>query len=105
VAVYFYGMVLWEMIVHKIPFDCQKPEILEDPLEGLAILIRMAWVHSPEDRPEFSQIIQEFSTGAISFAGCDQQKFLEKRQSVLRRSIAVPRRLKCQHHSRASLLD
>ena len=83
VDVYSYGMLLWEMLTRKIPFEGkdkvqityavvnkgERPEIPSDTPKALADLISCCWAQDPQDRPTFGDIVAAFQSGDVEFAG------------------------------------
>lgn len=92
VDVYSYAMVLWEMLLRKVPFGDMKQEDIynhvvrnnwrlalpQDAPIGLVRLITQAWSKNPKDRPTFSQIVEMFRKGLISFEERPNQDDLKK---------------------------
>ena len=86
VDTYSYGVILWEMAVKQIPFREKTHQEIYDhvvthgwrlPLnnsipEPLKKLINRCWSQNPNDRPEFSEIVELFESGKIFFRGCEK---------------------------------
>ncbi|KAK8888046.1 hypothetical protein M9Y10_039106 [Tritrichomonas musculus] len=110
VDVYSYGMILWEMLTKKLPFENSQPhQIIYSVLiehkrptipagapEALASLIKSCWSDDSDERPSFSEILKHLVNGDVSFEGTDQQifsnaikPFIHKRKSG--KYIALPR--------------
>lgn len=89
VDVYSYGMVLWEMLLRRVPFnDLQSDQIYDHVVtcnwrlpipqetpEGLKKLITQCWSKNPKERPTFPQIVEMFEKGQISFIGAEKLDF------------------------------
>lgn len=71
--VYSFGIVLWELVSLALPFESYtpvqaavavtlnglRPAIPDDCPPQLRRLMQQCWAKSPEDRPEFSQVLQD----------------------------------------------
>jgi len=91
IDVYAYGIVLWEMLVKKLPYTgLEAPQIVAQVLMNdlrpaipktadpeLERLISDCWDRDPHNRPTFDEIIKRFKSGKILFPGADARKVSE----------------------------
>ena len=85
VDVYSYGIILWELLTHEIPFRGMSPysvvyEVKENNIRPLipqncpprlAKLIEACWDQIPEKRPDFTSIVTILKEGKISYLGTE----------------------------------
>lgn len=84
VDTYSFGIILWEMATNQIPYrDKTQAEIYSHVVthgwhlkipssvpDGLRRLILRCWSIDPNDRPDFDEIVDSFSSGRVFFEGC-----------------------------------
>lgn len=97
VDVYSYGIMLWEMLTHKIPYDGQDPTTViknvfmknsrskmpADVLPGIQKLIEDCWERDPKLRPSFKNIVNTFATGEAYYADTNVDEVLQYARKVL----------------------
>ena len=90
VDIFSYAVVLWEMLMKTVPYgEMSHMEIYEhvvtrgwrlpiphDTPEGLKKLITRCWSKSPNDRPEFSEIVSLFEKGEVYFPKSESIDFI-----------------------------
>lgn len=86
--VYSYGILLWELLTHDIPFrglknvqvalavinQDSRPLIPQNCPPKLGKLIKICWDKDPNRRPDFKTIVGAFKTGEISFPGTNNDR-------------------------------
>lgn len=103
-----FGVVLWEMLMRKVPYgDMSHMAIYEHVVtrgwrlpipnetpEGLKKMITRCWSKNPNDRPDFTEIVQHFESGDVFFPGSNKIDFQEikmtKRCPPLDLEYAIP---------------
>ena len=89
VDVYSYGVMLWEMLTHGIPFEGrdpvqiiyavamkgERPVIPEGTPSALETLIERCWAQDPTDRPTFAEIVEIWMDGDVMFPGTVRSSF------------------------------
>jgi len=104
--VYSYGMLLWEIASHKIPFeDADSPEIAQSWIKdgeqetippdcptAFAEIIKLCWNQLPEARPSIAAIVQKLTQlvkePAVLLPEEDElSKFIEQHHSKLPSSV------------------
>lgn len=98
VDTFSYGVVLWEMLVRKVPYgEMSHMAIYEhvvtrgwrlplpnDIPEGMKKLITRCWSKNPNDRPDFNEIVELFEKGECSFPKSDPSIDFEKIKAARR---------------------
>lgn len=81
--IYSYGIILWELAMKQIPFNKMSFQEIFDHVVSknrrlpikfpisteLIKLINSCWSENPNDRPEFSEIVDLFLKGKVKFEG------------------------------------
>lgn len=96
VDVYSYAIVLWEMLTKEVPFNDKvldkiyehvvtfgwRLPIPSEASPGLVKLITQCWAKDPKERPEFSEIVQQFESGLIKFPDSDDIDYAALKKEV-----------------------
>lgn len=91
VDVYAYGITLWEMVAHSIPFNDVAPQQLVESVvvknrrppmpsnvpPALENLITSCWAPDPNERPSSEEILALFSQGSIFFEDADTEAVMK----------------------------
>lgn len=107
--VYSYGMLLWEMVTHEIPFqgmrDIQvamevinqnrRPDIPPQTPHSLKSLIEKCWHRDPKVRPSFQEISQLFESGEIEYQNTDRERVIEYLEKNKESEITVQDIIRC----------
>ncbi|OHS97880.1 TKL family protein kinase [Tritrichomonas foetus] len=89
IDVYAFGMILYEMAAHEIPFHNyarplqvaskvmagERPQIPSNISDSLQSLIKRCWAQDPSQRPSMHQVVAELETGTTVFPGADATEF------------------------------
>lgn len=91
IDVYSYGMVFWEILMGKVPFDSdhvgqilrkvfsnERPPIPDSVPTNIKLFIERCWSHNPDDRPSFSKVVEYLKNGLIIFPNTDITEFNKK---------------------------
>lgn len=96
--VYSYGMLLYELLTEKIPWENvnqevvmrlvmiegKRPQIPSKTPQPLKDLIEKCWAQNPDERPPFDYIYEQFESGNVSYPNAktedinELKDFLEK---------------------------
>lgn len=96
VDVYSYGIILWEMLTHEIPYKMKDPkkviaEIVTNDIRPLIPkntdqkmqkLITRCWDRLPENRPTFEEILNLIKSGEIIFPETDKKVVMDYIEKV-----------------------
>lgn len=91
IDVYAYGIVLWEIVMRRRPYQNLEASaiiaqvLMNDIRPSLPRsfsgpwreLIESCWARNPKDRPSFTEILKRFRTGEVLLTGANQKKVVE----------------------------
>lgn len=97
IDVYAYGILLWEILAKKLPYENIdqstiiaevlvnniRPKIPVDSPGPLIDLMQSCWQRDPTKRPSFTEILKKWRTGKIFYPGADKDEVLKYLESTI----------------------
>lgn len=116
--VYSYGVLLWEMLTHDIPYknirDVQiaygvvsqnlRPFIPHDCPPKLRKLMRLCW-DVPENRPSFQVIAEAFDSGKIAFPGTSHEPVAAYLNQFMNQDSIISKEISAKADSLDTIID
>lgn len=122
--VYSYGMLLYELLTEKIPWENvnqevvmrlvmiegKRPQIPQKTPQQLKDLIEKCWAQNPDERPTFEYIYEQFASGNVSYPNAKQEdidelkEFLENNGFMIQHKEKRVKKVKLVRNSTSEVL-